>query len=233
MALVVMTTLGDLENASEARVDERIIPSIAELDVPLVITAEVYLDALWTYILGLARAGDEELQDKPSAAEIDGSQTDGYVQIPLGVTMSYHARTNLLANRLPKGRALAILEEIDEAERLMWAEIVRGLKAGMVIHQIMMELEHVWVWHEKPGERQPATPMQPQQATKIHHQPDRTPRAVNTWAAENKGGRPICQAHQQNQCAGNPHSMGAHVCAMVARDSGHGCGMEHPVCKHT
>ena len=34
MALVVVTTLGDLEDASEARVDERIIPSIAELEAP-------------------------------------------------------------------------------------------------------------------------------------------------------------------------------------------------------
>ena len=26
--------------------------------------------------------------------------------------------------------------------------------------------------------------------------------------------------------------MGAHVCAMVVRDSGHVCGMKHPACKH-
>ena len=82
MALVVMTTLGDLENASEAKVDERIIPSIAELDVLLGITTEGYLDALWTYILGLARAGGDELQEEPSAAEIDEWQTYDYAQIP-------------------------------------------------------------------------------------------------------------------------------------------------------
>ena len=34
MALGVVTRLGDLENASEAEVDERIIPSIAELEAP-------------------------------------------------------------------------------------------------------------------------------------------------------------------------------------------------------
>ena len=53
---------------------------------PKTITAEVCLDALWTYILGLARAGIEEVQDKPSAAESDESQTYDYVQIPLDVT---------------------------------------------------------------------------------------------------------------------------------------------------
>ena len=30
-------------------------------------TAEAYLDALWTYILGLVRAGVEEPQDRPNA----------------------------------------------------------------------------------------------------------------------------------------------------------------------
>ena len=133
MALVVMTTHGDLENASEARVDERIIPSIAELEAPLVNTAEVYLDALWTCISGLARAGGEELQDMPSAAEIDWSQTYDYVQIPLDATMSYHARAKRLANRLPKDRALAILEEIDEAERTLWTERVRRPKQAWAV----------------------------------------------------------------------------------------------------
>ena len=33
---------------------------------PKTITAEAYPGALWTYILGLARAGVEELQDKPA-----------------------------------------------------------------------------------------------------------------------------------------------------------------------
>ena len=47
---------------------------------PKAMTAEVYLDALWTYTLGLARAGVEEVQDKPSTVEPDGSQTHDYVQ---------------------------------------------------------------------------------------------------------------------------------------------------------
>ena len=42
----------------------------------------------------------------------------------------------------------------------------------------------------------------------------------------------LCQAYQQNQCAGNSCSVGAHVCAMVVRDSGHVCGTKHPACKH-
>ena len=98
---------------------------------------------------------------------------------------------------------------------------VRGPKACMVIHQITMERAHAWLWHEKPEERQPTTAAQPPPATKFHRQPDFTPRAVGTWAAENRGGRMLCQAYQQNQCAGNSCSVGAHVCAMVVRDSGH------------
>ena len=50
---------------------------------PKTITAEVYPDVLWTYTLGLARAGVEGIRDKPSVAETDGSQAYGYMQIPL------------------------------------------------------------------------------------------------------------------------------------------------------
>ena len=146
--------------------------------------------------------------------------------------MNYHSRAKRFAASLPKDRALAILKEIDEAERMLWTERVRGPKAGMVIHQIMMERAHVWVWHDKPGERQPTMPTQPPPGTQFHHQPDFTPRTVGTWAAENRGGRILCQAYQKNQCAGDSCSMGAHVCAMVVRDSGHVCGLKHPACKH-
>ena len=53
---------------------------------PKTITAKIYLDALWTHIFGLARTGIEEVQDKPSAAEPDESQTYDYIQIPMDVT---------------------------------------------------------------------------------------------------------------------------------------------------
>ena len=52
----------------------------------------------------------------------------------------------------------------------------------MVIQQIVVMWAHVWVWHEKPGEKQPTTPPQPPPATKPHSQADFTPRAVGTWA---------------------------------------------------
>ena len=99
-------------------------------------------------------------------------------------------------------------------------------KACMVIHQIRMGRAHAWLWHEEPGERQPTTAAQPPPATKFHRQPDFTPRAVGTWAAENRGGRMLCQAYLQNQCAGNSCSVRAHVCAMVVRDSGHVFGTD-------
>jgi len=154
------------------------------------------------------------------------------VQIPLNITLNYHARAKQSTASLPKDSALAILKELGKAERMMWTERVRGPKAGMVIHQIMMEQAHAWVWHEEPGERQPTTAAQPPPATKFHCQPDLTPRVFGTWAAENRGGRMLCQAYQQIQCAGNSCSVGAHVCAMVVRDSGHVFGTKHPACKH-
>ena len=80
---------------------------------------------------------------------------------------------------------LAILIETDEAERLMWTERVRGPKAGMVIHQIMMERAHVWVWHENQG-RGGQHHHHNHHQHQFHRQPDFTPRAVGTWATETK-----------------------------------------------
>ena len=56
------------------------------------IIADIDPETLWTYSLSMARAGGEELQDKPSAAETDGSQTYDYVQFPLDVTVNHRAR---------------------------------------------------------------------------------------------------------------------------------------------
>ena len=53
--------------------------------------------------LGLARAGVEEFQHKPSAAGTDGSQTYDYVQIPLNLTVNYHAERS---ESLPAFRGL-------------------------------------------------------------------------------------------------------------------------------
>ena len=100
------------------------------------------------------------------------------------------------------------------------------------IHQSTMEQVHVWVWHVEPMERQPTTASQPAPATNFHRQPDFTPRTVDTWATGKRGGRTLCQACQRNQCAGNSCAMGAPVCAMVVRNSGHVCDTKHPVCKH-
>ena len=52
------------------------------------ITTDGYLSALWTYILGLARAGVEEVQDRPEADETSESQMYDYVQIPLDVMIN-------------------------------------------------------------------------------------------------------------------------------------------------
>ena len=133
---------------------------------PKTITAEAYLGVLWIYNLGLARAGVEELQDKPSAAETDASQTYGCVQIPLEVTTE--ARAKRFTAILPRDRAPAILKKNNEAGRPMWTEGVRGPEAGMVIHQIMVERAQAWVWHEKPRERQPTAASQPPPATEFH-----------------------------------------------------------------
>ena len=69
---------------------------------PKTITAEAYPEALWSHILDLARAGVEELQDKPRAAETDGSRTFDYMQISLGVTANHLARTKRFTTSLPK-----------------------------------------------------------------------------------------------------------------------------------
>ena len=69
---------------------------------PKTITTETCPDALWTYIIDLARAGVEGLRDKPSAAETDGSQTYDHVQIPLEITGNSHVRVKRFTASLPR-----------------------------------------------------------------------------------------------------------------------------------
>ena len=71
-----------------------------------------------------------------------------YVRIPLGITMDYHAEAKPFTASPPRDHAFAILEEIEKARDMMWTEKVRGPRAGMVIHQILMERVHAWAWHE-------------------------------------------------------------------------------------
>ena len=106
--------------------------------------------------------------------------------------MNYHAEAKPFTASLPRDHALAILEEIDEAEDMMWTEGGRGPRAGMVIHHIVVERADFWVWHEKPRERQPATPSQPPPATESQRQAEFTPRAVGTWATGDEEGRMLC-----------------------------------------
>ncbi len=77
------TRIKRMEPGDKTEMVERDEP---EQKQPETITAEVYLDALWTYILGLAKAGIEEVQDKTSAAEVDRSQTCEYAQKSLDAT---------------------------------------------------------------------------------------------------------------------------------------------------
>ena len=93
-------------------------------------TAEAYRDALWTCILGLVRAGVEELQNRPSAPETDGSQTYDYVQTSFRCTMTI-TQSEAIHYQPPEGPRACHPIEIDEAERMMWTERVRGPKAGM------------------------------------------------------------------------------------------------------
>ena len=60
---VKRTKLGDKTELIEREEPER--------KQPKTITAEAYLDGLWTYNLGLARTGVEGLQKTPRAAETD------------------------------------------------------------------------------------------------------------------------------------------------------------------
>ena len=59
--------------------------------------------------------------------------------------MNYHPRAKRFTTSLARDLEHAILEEIDEVERMMWTERVREPRAGMVIQKIMMERAPAWV----------------------------------------------------------------------------------------
>ena len=54
------------------------------------ITSENHPNVLRSYILYLAKAGSQGLQDEPRAAETKVSQMDDYVRTPLNIAVDYH-----------------------------------------------------------------------------------------------------------------------------------------------
>ena len=208
------------------------------------VTVEIYLDALFTYMIGLARAGVEAIADRPvdehgkTLPELEDSDSTKYVYIPLDVTLAYYSRAKRFASTLPRDRALRILQDIDEAERLMWPERTKSQKIGAVIRAVMQERAHVWVWHEKPGERTPRTET-PRKPTEPSGPPPRTspkknPKDTETsnvgkFALEFRDGRKLCQDFQKGKCKAQSGKCkaGEHVCAIITRPSGHVCGLRH------
>ena len=185
------------------------------------ITSEDHPNVLRSYILDLAKAGAQGLQDEPRSAETNVSQMDDYVRTPLDITMDYHAEAKPFTASLLRDHAFAILEESDEAKDMMWTEGVRGPRASMIIHQILMEQVHVWVWHDKFDGRQPTTLSQPPAAIESQRQAELTPRAAGTDATGNEEGRILCHTDQQNQSADSSCSIGAHSFAMIVHDGCH------------
>ena len=70
-------------------------------------------NVLWTYILGLARAGVEELQDKPSAAEIDRSQKYDYIQT-LWTLRQTTPQSGAMHSQLPEGSTTTSARGIEQ-----------------------------------------------------------------------------------------------------------------------
>ena len=210
------------------------------------VTVDTYLDGLFTYIIGLARAGIEQCSDKPTETETEMSKSWEYVHCPLDVVWSYHARAKRFAATLPKDRALQILQEVDEAERLLWTERAKTSKVGAVIQAVMQERAHVWVWHEKPGESSrseappgnqfrggPQLPPRPPSQDERRKVGEQQTSIVGTWATSLKGGKALCAAYQKGHCGNKNCSKGEHVCAVITRNSGHVCGLKHPACEHS
>ena len=134
------------------------------------------------------------------------------VAVDSAFTPSRHSHVN---GSVPRWR--------NEHASVLWAY------RGMVIHQAMMEQEHVWVWRDNPVERQPAEPTQPTPASESPRQPDCTPEAIGTWAAKQKASTVLCHVHQHNTCADS--------CAMRAlnialHDSGCMFYLRYPVRMH-
>ena len=107
-------TLGDLENIADDTVDSKVIPSIATLP-----TFALNASKLKKLVSAFAQAS------------------------PLNGVLAYHARAESFANSMPEDHALQVLQEIDEAEGLMWIERVKSQEIGAVIQAVFQKRAHV------------------------------------------------------------------------------------------
>ena len=122
-------------------------------------TVETYLQLLFVYCVGLAKAGCNPIAGAPKE-EKRGMDTTLHVDVPFDVVMAYHARAVHRAGLLPPRRALVWLVKKDLEERTLWVSTFRSSRAslGSIIKELMERREAMWEVEKPPESPEVQTP---------------------------------------------------------------------------
>ena len=212
--------------------------------------AEVYLDLLEIYLLGLATAGVEPRVPPPSGAEAPGNSVE-FVTVPLDVILNYHRRAKVASSLVPEMQRLQWVQTRDEAERKIWVEKIRmpgnRKTLGEIIAATAQAREQSWVFEPRPaaaagGQSQsgaaaikPTPKSLPAPSTPPKGPPAGSGAVVGSFAKTTKDGTAICAAWNSGGCTAKGPCSGnkLHVCAVIAKQSGRVCGLNnHRGCEH-
>ena len=117
----------------EERITEHLKHVVNELEEDTYVgDVNAYLDALWTLLIGMARAGCELLPATvPPTPDVPGVDETLLVEVPLSVVTRYWYRAKHQSKKYPAAERLPWLRENDETERTDWVDVHRNSSRSM------------------------------------------------------------------------------------------------------
>ena len=195
--------------------------------------------------MSLARAGVNLVQPQPPHPETLATDSTLFVDVPLDLVMSYHARATKAIQEVHSSKQFEWLRVRDEAERQLWVEKHRsGLATlGVVVRQTMLEREAMWMCsaedkvgitratHATPAQKPPASPSK---RDKGGHKKGGGGQIVTVDKLLDV--QQLCSRWNQGACKEPCPAGRVHACNAKVKANGRACGLRNhksTECKHT